>query len=151
MSEREFDSYVEAAVPAYAAQHEKAGNWSSEEALERARKSYRELLPQGVATKNHSLNFIEDVESGERVGYLWFGVETRGKRTAAFVYDLLVYERYRRRGYARAAMEAMERELRTGGTARVSLHVFGSNSGAITLYRSLGFEVSDLIMSKELS
>ncbi len=151
MNEAELEAYVEASIPTYAAEHQKAGNWSSEEAVERARRSFEELLPEGVATKNQSVNFITDDASGEAVGYLWFAVETKGNRTTAFVYDLLVYEEFRRRGYGRAAMEAMEMELRRRKVARVSLHVFGSNSRAIELYRDLGFEVADLIMAKELS
>lgn len=150
MSREEFDAYVEHAVPSYAAAHAKAGNWSEEEALAKARKAYEDSLPDGLETKNHFLYTITDAENATKIGVLWFMVDDSGPSRTAFLYELRVWEEFQRRGYGRAAMIEMERELERRQVGRVSLHVFGYNSVAIDLYRSLGYTIADLIMAKKL-
>jgi hypothetical protein len=60
MTQAEFEAYREPAIRAYARDHVQAGNWSPEEALHRADSSYRELLPDGVATPDQYLFTIRD-------------------------------------------------------------------------------------------
>jgi len=150
MTDEYFAAYVERSIPSYAAEHVKAGNWAADEALDKARTSFNELLPKGVTTQDNYLYTVEEPQSGETVGLIWFRVDRSKPEPQAFVYDLLIEEGFRRRGYGRATMEAMIRELGGLGVHRVALHVFGHNPAAIDLYRSLGFETVDLIMAKEL-
>jgi ribosomal protein S18 acetylase RimI-like enzyme len=150
MTDEYFAAYVERSIPSYAAEHVKAGNWTEAEALDKARASFDELLPMGVATQDNFLYTVEETQSGETVGLIWFRVDRSKIEPEAFVYDLLICADFRRRGYGRAAMEAMIGELRGLGVHRVALHVFGHNSGAIDFYRSLGFETADLVMAKRL-
>jgi len=151
MSEAEFRFYLERAVPAYAVARATAGDWTEEEALDKSRAAYADVLPVGLATKNHHLFTITDDEGSARVGVLWFMMDDGAPSKAAFLYELRVWDEFQRRGYGRAAMQAMERELEKRGARRVSLHVFGHNSVAIDLYRSLGYGTVDLVMAKRLS
>ncbi len=64
------------------------------------------------------------------------------------VYDVDVDEPYRGRGYGKAAMIFAEEEARRRGVTRITLRVGVRNEVARNLYRSLGFEESDVAMSK---
>lgn len=150
MSQEYFEAYVERSIPEYAAEHVRAGNWEESQALAKARASYDELLPDGLATKDHFLYEIEGESDEGTAGLLWFAVDRNGSRPKAFVYDLFVEETCRRKGYAREAMLDMEARLRAMGVTRVALHVFGHNPGAMSLYRAIGYETTDLIMAKEV-
>ena len=67
-----------------------------------------------------------------------------------FIYDLRIYDEYQRRGYARQAMLALETKVRELGLDTISLHVFGHNHAAKALYDQLGYEVTNINMSKKL-
>lgn len=137
-------------VPAYAADHVRAGNWSQADAEARAWQQTRELLPQGVDTPGHELLHIVDADSNEPVGHVWTVLQQTPAGRQAFVYDLYVAPERRRRGYAAAALAEVEVRARAAGATRLGLHVFGDNEGAIALYRRAGFAVADVMMAKPL-
>jgi GNAT superfamily N-acetyltransferase len=86
-----------------------------------------------------------------KVGMLWFAVDPKRPRPVAWVYDFLVEPEYRRRGYGRAAFLAMEDKVRALGLSRIELHVFGHNHAARVLYESLGYEVTNLNLAKQVA
>ena len=67
-----------------------------------------------------------------------------------FLYDLWVDPAERGRGHGRAAMEELEAEARRRGLQVVEFNVWGGNSVARSLYRSLGYDERAVFMSKEL-
>ncbi len=150
MTDAEFAAYRAVLIPEYAAEHVRAGNWPAEEAETLAEGQIQEVLPQGVATPDHFLNVMHVDTESEPVGVIWFCLMRRGPRTIAFVYDVIVYESYRRRGYARAALRLVEEQARALGAERIALHVFGYNDGARALYEGLGYTVTDISMAKPL-
>ncbi|EQD45936.1 protein containing GCN5-related N-acetyltransferase, partial [mine drainage metagenome] len=52
--------------------------------------------------------------------------------------------------YAAAALRELENVAKQAGADRISLHVFAHNEGAISLYRKLGYEPTNLVLSKRL-
>ncbi|MDT1888860.1 GNAT family N-acetyltransferase, partial [Acinetobacter baumannii] len=66
---------------------------SIEQAREVAEQQMADLLPDGLATEHQ--DFFVGTVDGEPVGTLWVGTE----RPMAFVYDVVVDEAHRRRGY----------------------------------------------------
>ena len=146
-----YEAWLSYVVPDYAQERVQAGNYHPAEALQRAEQEFRELLPQGPATPGQHLFGIEAVDPGIFVGIVWFAEIQRGPRLEAFIYDLTIYEPYRRRGYALAAMLAAEDEARKLGIDRIGLHVFGYNRGAWALYDKLGYEVTNVNMAKSLA
>ncbi len=62
----------------------------------------------------------------------------------------MIYEDYRRRGYATQALRAIEEKARELGLNNIALHVFGHNDGARVLYEKVGYVVTDFIMAKDL-
>ncbi|MEJ2357702.1 MAG: GNAT family N-acetyltransferase [Deinococcales bacterium] len=145
-----FEAYLARTVADYAAEHVRAGNLRPQDARARAEQQVRQLLPAGVATPGHALLHIEDGGTGERVGIVWYQLRDVGGGREAFVFDLWVDERWRRRGYASGALAEVETRAAEAGAGRVSLHVFGHNERARRLYRALGFEETDVMMAKRL-
>jgi GNAT superfamily N-acetyltransferase len=127
MNEIDYQAYADFSIADYAQEHVKAGSWSTAEALQEAKKQYQELLPDGLKTKNHYIYSIVDDELASKVGILWFAVQERAQVPAAFVYDVLIYEAFRRRGYGEQAFKALETKVQELGLKTISLHVFGHN------------------------
>jgi len=105
-----------------------------DEALARTRKQRDAILPQGAATPGHE--FLDLLEEGP-VGSLWIG-DHHGD---LYVFDIVVDESARGRGYGTAALELVEERARERGATGVSLSVFAHNTGAQRLYERLGYEV----------
>ncbi|MGD8406366.1 MAG: GNAT family N-acetyltransferase [Anaerolineales bacterium] len=148
MTEGEFVNYLEKAIPAYAADKAGAGDWSKEEALERSRQSYQELLPQGVATENNYLFRVQLEESGEKIGMLWMKYEA--PRPHGFILDISLDEAQRGKGYGKQTMLALEEVARELGLKTIGLHVFANNVAAMKLYKGIGYEVTSQNMTKKL-
>ena len=83
------------------------------------------------------------------VGMLWFAVEET-RPTAAFIYDFSVGETYRGKGYGREALLALENRAKALGVRSISLHVFGHNRIARALNEKLGYETTNINMTKRL-
>jgi len=71
MNETELEAHLEKSIPEYAADNVAAGYWSEDEALERSRKAFNDLLPQGIKTENNYLFRIQLKENGEKIGTIW--------------------------------------------------------------------------------
>ena len=81
---------------------------------------------------------------------LWISSRDSGVGQSLWIYDIIVHEQFRRRGYARRILKLAEDRARELGAARVELHVFGHNHAARTLYEKTGYEVSSIVMVKQL-
>jgi GNAT superfamily N-acetyltransferase len=102
------------------------------------------VLPDGLATQN---TWIWAVESdGRRIGSVFLGVRGAG----AWLYDITIDADERGKGYGRAAMVALEDEVRRLGHESVTLNVWGGNEVARGLYRSLGYVEESVHMRKAL-
>jgi ribosomal protein S18 acetylase RimI-like enzyme len=147
MTPEEYGPYLGRLLPEYAAEHVANGRWSAEESMAGARREIDRLLPEGMATPNaHFLTVVAGAPE-QPIGAIWLNVD----RTNAFLYDLRIDEAHRRHGYARAALLALETYAKAQGAARIGLHVFGRNTAARDLYRSLGYGERDVVMAKELA
>ena len=149
MTESEFTAWCDSIVPAYAVEKVKSGDWLESSAHDRSRASLDELLPMGIGTLDNHLFTIVDAD-GESVGMLWFAVKERSGSRIAYVYNIAIDPQFRRQGHAERAFDALEREASRLGLKGISLHVFGHNRGARSLYEKLGFEATDITMFKPL-
>ena len=131
----------------YAQDVAKAMGISIEEGRASAQKQLGELLPAGLSSEGHHFWRII-AEDGASVGDLWVLVEPAKER--AFIYFIGIDEPYRGKGYGRAAMQALEAEVRSLGATRIDLSVFGDNGSAIHLYQSLGYQIQAMGMRKPI-
>ncbi len=148
MTESEFEAYLEQTIPEYAADKVRAGHWSEEEALERSRKSYHEELPQGIQTENNYLFRLHLAESGEAIGMIWMKHEA--PRPHGFIFDIVLDETQRGKGYGKQAMLALEEFAKGMELETIGLNVFAHNAAAMKLYQGLGYEVTNQNMVKKV-
>ncbi len=82
------------------------------------------------------------VQSGEIIGYLSlaFGKHREFKGNAYFI-NAAVKESERGKGVGTSLFRAVENYSQSRGTRRVEFEVFGQNTGALKLYKQLGYEV----------
>ena len=150
MTETEYQEYIAEGIPQYAQEHVKAGRWSAEEALQRATEEFDEILPDGLQTKNQYFFSIVDEQAATKVGMLWFAVRNRGQKPIAYIFDVIVAENYRHRGYGEQAFRELETKVQDLGIQTISLHVFGHNHAARAMYEKLGYILTNIQMSKTL-
>lgn len=150
MTEAQFAAYLERAIPEYAEAHLKSGDCEADEALTLAQADYESLLPQGLATPGQHFFTVHADGEPDAVGMLWFASRERRGKNSAYIYDIQVREEMRGRGYGKATLEALERELAAMKIARVALWVMGWNTGARALYERQGYTVTGVGMHKVL-
>lgn len=150
MSQDEFLAFAREAVPTFAAEKVASGEWTSEESLERSRKSFEELLPRGRATPDNHFFTIRDPAGDVDVGMIWIAAQQRAGKRIAYVYEISVKPDHQRRGHATRAFLALEELVRTLGLSGIALHVFGHNAAAHALYVRLGYQPTNISMFKSV-
>ena len=150
MDDASYRTYRLDLVRDYAADKVLAGVWPKDEAEEKSANDVDGLLPEGPATQDHFLYSVRDEALSAEVGVLWISSRDSGVGQSLWIYDIIVHEQFRRRGYARRILKLAEDRARELGAARVELHVFGHNHAARTLYEKTGYEVSSIVMVKQL-
>jgi ribosomal protein S18 acetylase RimI-like enzyme len=124
-----------------------------EAAEQKATADHAAAFPGGNRQAQHRIYLLEDAETDERVGHLfWAPRRPPGSTTdRAYLYELFIVEALRGQGFGRQAMELFEAQARDEGLPGVDLNVWGRNEPARALYRSLGFAERSVMMSKELA
>ncbi len=151
MTQDDFDEWKTRSISDYADEKVKARNWTAEEAPRLAVQSFTSILPQGFSTKDHHFFSIQNASAGEKVGIVWYAVNREGKRHFAYLWDFLIFEQHRRRGYASEALRLLEEKVREQGLDTISLHVFGHNLAAKQLYEKSGYVATNIQMSKKIT
>lgn len=151
MPRERFDEFVSVVIPSHAADNVASGRWLAHESLALAKAELERLLPQQAETPDHHFYEIKPNRADTGVGFVWLGTMPRGSVRVAFVFQLFVYPKHRRQGHGRAALVQVEKLAEAMGLTEVALNVFGSNSAAQALYRSIGYSVTSLSMHKPLA
>ena len=152
LREDELPDFIHRGSEDYARQMVDFAGLTPEQAKKKSDNDWANLMPNGRVPKGHHLFAIEDDESAERVGDLWFAERTSDfDSTVAFVYSIEIYERFRGRGYGKEAMLLLEDEVRKLGLDHVALNVFGGNDVARSLYRSIGYAETAVWMRKAIN
>ena len=134
----------------YAADKVRAGAWTQAEAVDRAARDVDELLAEGPARQGHFLCAVRDDSTDAEVGTAWFALRDSGVGRSVWIYDLIIHENSRRKGYASRTLELVEDRAKELGAKRVELHVFGHNHMARTLYEKMGYNETSITMAKQV-
>lgn len=125
--------------------------WDGEGAEARASAQFDAIAPAGLATPGcWFFNLVAEGEA-QPVGFLFLAEREEGGRRGGYIYDIGIFDRYQRRGYATRALAALERFACSQGFEYIDLHVFGGNEAAIALYQRSGFAVTGMQMRKPLA
>ena len=135
MTDQEFESFLSGNVEEYAGELAAAG-MSEEAAARQSQEQMAELIPDGQASPG--MHFFTAWVGETPVGSLWLCTQD----PMAFVYDVVVEESQRRKGYGAAIMNAGARWCRDRGHPVLGLNVFAHNRGARALYDGLGYRVT---------
>ncbi len=147
MTPSEFEAFKAFMYEDYAAAIARGMGIPIEQARITATQQTDDLLKDGLASDTHRLWKIV-AEGDGAVGDLWALVEPAKQQ--AFIYFIGIDEPQRGKGYARAALLALEAEARPLGIQQIGLNVFGDNTTARRLYESLGYQPAAITMRKEL-
>lgn len=148
MNSNEYIVFLARSIPNYAKDKVQAGNWSAEEANQKSLQDHMKFLPLGIDTPHHYFYMIEKEVAS--VGSIWIEIKLQPSNSTAFLFDLYIEEPFRHQGIGFKAMKLLEIEALSLGAKELALHVFGFNLMAIKLYQKLGFEVTNINMSKFL-
>ena len=148
MTQPEFDLYLTHLIPDYAADNVRAGYWDESEALEKSRQQIESLLTQGVQTKNKYI--YTPVDGAQARCKIWLNAQMDRAGKSGFIFDVMVDEKLRGKGYGKQLMSLIEEKARELGLKSIGLHVFAYNQVARNLYESIGYEISSLNMTKQL-
>jgi ribosomal protein S18 acetylase RimI-like enzyme len=145
LGQEDFERFLEREIQGYAEDHVRNGNWPADEALERSRKEFEFYLPDGIRTQDQYLWSLVD-DAGNKIGVLWVQL----KEHKAFIFDFVINEEFRGKGFGKQALIVMDEKLRAMGAESVALHVFGDNVSAQELYKKMGFYIVGMNMKKDL-
>ena len=70
IQQKDFEIFLESGIREYAEDHVRNGNWTAEEALERSKKEFEQLLPDGINSQHQYLYSIIN-EDNNKIGVLW--------------------------------------------------------------------------------
>lgn len=146
MSIAAFGAWRKQAIKNYAINKIKALTWTPEEASEKARAEYLNLLPHGLHTQGELFWTIK--HNGDPIGTLW--VHINGDANRFFIYDITIDADQQNQGFGQEALRLLEKEAQRRHISAIDLHVFGDNLCAQHVYQKLGFVTTDINMSKPL-
>ena len=142
----EFADYLAYFIPDYAAEISANYDQDMDSALATAQRDVDTSFPQGVDTPGQDLFCIVGDDDAPPLGYLWCKPDVDGP--CVFISDFCILPAHRGKGYAKAALTALEEMYAKTGHSEVRLRVASDNDIAQNLYRSAGFSPTGINMRK---
>lgn len=162
IAEHNLPAFIAALEERYAQQKVEFGLLDPEQAGEQARAEVASFFPGGRPMESHAIFQVRadsaassagdsagESPAGPALGSVWVAPH-RVEAGLAFIYDIVVAESARGQGLGRALLRVSVDWATSGGFTAIGLHVFGGNTGAIRLYESEGFTVTDVLMRRSL-
>ena len=122
--------------------------YTTEEATLNIAQNEQALFVDGAP--NDDQRFFDVMDDETKVGTLWLATREKRKSGEWFVYDIVINEEFRCKGFGRSAMRAAEDYVKSQGGTRLALNVFGPNVVARSLYESMGYNAMAIEMRKDL-
>lgn len=148
MNQEEFKQYISYAIEDYAKDKIASGNWNEDEAIELSRETFERLLPKDEKTENNHLLSI--FHNDLLVGMIWIAQKAPTKPSEGYIYDFVIFDQYQGQGYGKNAMKEAEIIAKELGMTKIGLNVFGHNKIARGLYEKMGYEITNITMSKTI-
>jgi ribosomal protein S18 acetylase RimI-like enzyme len=144
MTDEEYLSYHDSSVAILADEEVKAFGFDPDDAHQRALAAFERLIPNKILSTSQQHIYVIECESVS-VGVMWY--ESRNSNRDAYIYDLLIWPSYRRRGYATTALRMLEKKFHSSNS-KIFLNVFNHNIEAQSFYKSLGYTVRSCLLMK---
>lgn len=150
MSPAQFAHFQAERTQHYAANLLRGDGGTAESAQARADAAFKKLLPALQDTPDHYFYMLRCPQRDLLVGHVWLSTLTTERGPTVFIYDLFIDAAYRRQGYGRRALLAVDTWAIKAGIRHIDLHVFGHNSAAQRLYQAHGYAATHIRMSRAL-
>lgn len=137
MTLAEFDVFAEYSIHDYANDLMVNQKMDEATAAEQARNEFAGLLPDRMDTPDHALMVIE--ADHRPVGMIWYLFEETDGIRHSFLSDFIIAPSERRKGYATAALDEMEKDAACHGCSECRLYVWNGNRSVVNLYRKCGY------------
>ena len=111
-------------------------------------KAEKEIISELPIEGPHQLENIV-AGSGETVGGLWYKEIRREGQKVIFICFLYIDRKFRRKGFAEAALNDLQRRSSRLEPCTFDLSVSNLNPPAVRLYKKCGFQVTSLFMRKK--
>ncbi|HUS15500.1 MAG TPA: GNAT family N-acetyltransferase [Chloroflexia bacterium] len=147
MSQDEFAAFYAFGVEDYAQERSRNFDTPLEDERAESARQFADLLKDGLQTAGQHLWKVVD-DRGEAVGSLWVAVQAEQQR--AFIFDIVMDEDQRGKGYGGQTLQLLEEELRPLGIQRIGLNVFADNPRAMHLYEKQGYRFTNHNMTKQI-
>ena len=147
LGDAELAAWLASSVADYTDDLEAAG-LSRAAAESKATEAIRREFPHGRPASGQHVYSITVAD--EQVGVLWLSAGPADDPTNWWILDIVVHEQFRGRGHGREAMLLAETEAARLGAAKLTLNVFARNAVAKSLYASLDYEPTKIVMEKPL-
>jgi ribosomal protein S18 acetylase RimI-like enzyme len=148
LTQADYDFWIERSMQEYKLTNMRVNGLTEKEADDKTTGDFNRLLPDGLNSKDQHIYTMKD--NGELVGFLWFAEKGPADNRKAFIFDIIIEENQREKGYGKKTMLLLEEKVKALGLKHIGLHVFGDNQRAIGLYESLNYQTTNLVMEKEL-
>jgi len=148
MSPERYASWNTRLITEFAKEKVDSGNWPAEGALERSARENAADLPRGLDTPGHDI-FVA-LSDGEEVGVLWLFTDPALSVPETMIYDIEIGEAHRGKGLGRELLTAAEEWCADHSVGILKLHVFATNTAAVSLYESSGFVATNINMAKQI-
>jgi ribosomal protein S18 acetylase RimI-like enzyme len=94
---------------------------------------------------------VVNADTQDVVGSIWYRLHSEAVyEDLVFICWLGIYPKFRRAGFAKAALQQLEMDLKKQGVTRMALQAFNHHSESMNLYKSCGFDSKRTIMHKYL-
>ena len=123
--------------------------FSTEEASLNIEQNGKSLFDSGIPNDEQRVFHVMDKEV--KVGFLWLATREKHNTGEWYVYDIMIDEEFRGKGFGRSTMRAAEDYVKSQGGTILELNVFGPNAVARGLYESLGYKTMTIGMRKNLN
>lgn len=144
LGEQGREAFVREEVANYAEEQIRDAGWPRSEALDRARAALLAVLERELAEAGEQGHPIWSAISADDVAVGWLWVRPSEERPrSAFLYQITVAASFRRMGYGRAMLAALEQRLVRDGIDELLLNVNVANLPARRLYAAAGYEQVD--------
>lgn len=139
MTLQEYNTFYNYSINNHANELMKEINISLDVALCQTEAEVKEMLPDGLDTKDNSLMVVEDISDSRNIGFIWYLYELTDDIPQVFLSDFVIKEQERQKGYATAALNEMEKTAITCGCKESVLFVAKENIPAQKLYAKCGY------------
>ena len=148
LTEENFNNYSTFLIKEQADDQIKALKCSKAESFALAENGLKQLLPYGIKTTNNFFYNVCDLNKDLIIGFIWYKINENQNKL--FLYQIYVFENFRRKGYGRQIIELLEIKAKELKVQKIEFHVFYHNSIAIDLYKKMNYNITDIIMTKNI-